>query len=352
MSNETMKAITVYGPMDARLEEIPKPKAEGDMVIAKVLRTGICATDYAIFTGDCSFVRSGEIVYPCRFGHEWAGVVEAVGPDVTKFKPGDRIYTDNFVACNECDACKEQNYAMCSDIKAVGTVNCWDGCFAEYMAMPERHVFNLPDELDMDEGALIEPASIAYDTFNGATLGANDTVVIYGSGAIGLTAVWLAKYFGAGKVIFVGRSEDKMQCALKVGADIAISNKNESAVSKIKELTNGRGATMLIETSGSDAALKECIAAAAKYARISVASFYEHRLNDLEIDSLVLKCISLVGAAGRQGNAPAICEIMMKNPIKIKPIISHHIPFENTVDVFNNFNDYKSTKIKMMVDFE
>ena len=352
MNKETMKAITVYGPEDARIEDVAKPIATGDMVIAKVVRTGICATDYSIFTGDSSFIRSGEIVYPCRFGHEWSGIVESVGPDVKNFKPGDRVYSDNYVTCGKCDACKEQDYMRCDDICSVGTVNCWDGCYAQYMAMPERHVFKLPDELSMDEGALIEPASIAYDAFKNVTLGPDDTVVVYGSGAIGLISVWLAKYYGAGKVIFVGRSENKMKRAIEVGADITINNKMQPAVQKIKDLTGNKGATMLVETSGSAEALKECISAAARYARISIASFYEHNINDIAIDPLVLGCLTLVGAAGCQGNAPAVCEIMRKNPVKLLPVITHYIPFENCLTVFKNEKEYHSSKIKMMVTFE
>ncbi|MBE7067405.1 MAG: hypothetical protein E7385_07640 [Ruminococcaceae bacterium] len=352
MSKETMKAITVYGPGDARIEDVAKPVAEGDMVVARVVRTGICATDYSIFTGDSSFIRSGEISYPCRFGHEWAGVVESVGPDVKNFKPGDRIYADNFVACGKCDACTQQDYMKCNDVHSVGTVNCWDGCYAQYMAMPERHVFLLPDELSMDEGALIEPASIAYDAFKKVSLGPEDTVVVYGSGAIGLISVWLAKYYGAGKVIFVGRSEEKMKRAKELGADILVNNKKEPAASRIKELTGGKGATMLVETSGSPDALKDCINAAARYARISIASFYEHNINDIAIDPLVLGCLTLVGAAGCQGNSPAVCEIMRTNPVKLTSVVTHHIPFEQCLDAFKNEKDYHTSKIKMMVTFE
>ena len=206
MSKETMKAITVYGPRDARMETVPKPLATGDMIVAKVCRTGVCATDQSIYTGESSFIRSGEIKYPCRFGHEWAGIVESVGPDVKDFKVGDRVYADNFVTCGVCEACKRKDYMSCPSTWSVGTVNAWDGCYAEYMQMPERHVYHLPDELSMDEGALIEPASIAYDAFRGVTLTKDDTAVVFGTGAIGMVAVWLAKYYGAGEVILVGRS--------------------------------------------------------------------------------------------------------------------------------------------------
>lgn len=353
MDKKTMRAITVYGPRDARMERVPKPDAVGDMIVARVVRTGICATDLSIYTGDSSFIRSGEIKYPCRFGHEWAGVVESVGPLVKDFKPGDRVYSDNFVSCGICEACKSRNYMKCASIRSVGTVNVWDGCYAEYMQMPERHVYHLPNELSMDEGALIEPASIAYDAFRGVTLTKDDTAVVFGTGAIGMVSVWLAKYYGAGKVILVGRSDEKLKIGTMIGADHVINGKLEDAVKRIKELSlGGAGADLIVETSGSVSALKDSISCAARYARISVVSFYEKNVDDLPIDPLVLGCFSLVGAAGRAENAPAVCEIMRKNPVKLTPLFTHHIPFENTIDAFENEEKYHKTKIKAMITFD
>ena len=349
---KTMKAVTVYGPRDARMEDVPMPQAIDDMIIIKVLRTGVCATDDSIYTGDSSFIRSGEIVYPCRFGHEYAGVVEAVGPNVTEFKPGDRVYTDNFVSCGKCEACARKDYMSCAHIDSVGTVNCWDGCYAEYMQMPERHVFHLPDELSMDEGALIEPASIAYDAFKGVTLTENDTAVVIGTGAIGMISVWLAKYYGAGKVILVGRTPAKLEVGKLVGADDVINSRECNVIEAIKEKSGGKGASLIVETSGAPSALRESLLSVRRYARISIVSFYERNLDDLPIDPIVLGCITVKGAAGCDGNAPAVCEIMRKNPVKLTPVVSHHIPFENCLDVFENEQNYHATKIKAMITFD
>lgn len=352
MREETMKAITVYGPYDARMEDVPKPIATDNMLVMKVIRTGVCATDNSIYTGESSFIKSGEIVFPCRFGHEWAGIVESVGENVTKFKPGDRVYADNFTTCGKCEACKRGDYMNCSDIHSVGTVNCWDGCYAEYMLMPEHHVYHLPDNVSMDDGALIEPGSIAYDAFKDVQLSENDTVVIYGTGSIGLLSAWIAKYKGAGQVILVGRTEAKLKRALEVGADVVINNCSEDAVARIRELTGNKGAHLCVETSGAPSALNDCIYATRRFGRISVVGFYERNLDDVPMDKLVLGHMSLVGAAGCYGNATAFCEMMEKNPVKLTPVISHHVPFENCLDVFENEADYHSTKIKIMIDFE
>ena len=352
MSQVTMKAVTVYGPGDARMEDVPMPIATENMLVIKVVRTGVCATDTSIYTGESSFIRSGEIVYPCRFGHEWAGIVESVGEKVTNFKPGDRVFADNFTSCGVCETCKKGDYTNCPNGHSVGTVNCWDGCYAEYMLMPEHHVYHLPDSVSMDEGALIEPGSIAYDAFKGVELTAEDTVVVYGTGAIGMISAWIAKYKGAGQVILVGRTDGKLEKALSIGADKVINARKEDAVTKIKELTNGKGASFVVETSGSPSALNECILATTRYARISIVSFYERNLDDVPMDNLVLGCKSLVGAAGCYGNATAFCEMMEKNPVKLTQIISHHIPFKDCLDVFVQEEKYHDTKIKIMIDFE
>jgi len=218
--------------------------------------------------------------------------------------------------------------------------------------MPERHVFRLPDELSMDEGALIEPASIAYDAFKGVTLTENDTAVVIGTGAIGMISVWLAKYYGAGKVILVGRTPAKLEVGKLVGADDVINSRECNVIEAIKEKSGGKGASLIVETSGSPSALRESLLSVKRYARISIVSFYERNLDDLPIDPIVLGCITVKGAAGCDGNAPAVCEIMRKNPVKLTPVVSHHIPFENCLDVFENEQNYHATKIKAMITFD
>ena len=352
MPNETMRAVTVYGPNDARMETVPKPVASGRMLVIKVSRTGVCATDFSIYTGESSFVRSGEITYPCRIGHEWAGVVESVGPAVTRFKPGDRVYADNFTSCGHCPACLKGDYMNCTDIHSVGTVNCWDGCFAEYMLMPEWHVYPLPDRVSMDVGALIEPASIAYDAFKEVTLGPDSTAVVYGTGAIGLISVWLAKYYGAGQVILIGRTPSKLERGKQVGADVTINSRETDPVAEVKALTGGKGAHLVVETSGSPDALKESFRLCRRYARISVVSFYERDLDGIPMDHLVLQNLKIIGAAGCYGNAENVCAIMQENPVSLEPCITHHVPFADCLDVFEHESNYHADKIKIMIDFD
>lgn len=347
-----MIALVAIEPNNTKYLEVEKPKAKKDMVVVKVSKAGICATDYAIHTGECSFVRDGSIKYPVRFGHEWSGVVEAVGEDVKNLKPGDHVVSDAGVTCGVCEACQKGDWMACPNIKSLGTVNTWDGCFAEYIAIPERHLFCVPESISLEDAALIEPATIAYDAFADVDMSKVRTAVVFGTGAIGMASAWLAKYFGAETVIMVGRTDKKLEIAKQIGVDIVINNKKEDAVETIKKLTNGVGADLTIETSGSDKLLIDSFYATKRYGRVSLLSFYEKDVNNIPMDHVVLQCLTVRGAANCFGYPGKMVKIMEDNPVKLTPIITHTIPFTECLDAFENEEKYHSDKIKIIIDFE
>lgn len=347
-----MKALIAEGPHNAVFKDVKLRPIEDNELVIKVVRAGICATDNAIYTGDCMFVRDGSIVYPVRFGHEWSGVVEKVGKDVKDFKPGDRVICDNGVSCGKCDACKEGKYADCPNVKSVGTVNCWDGCFAQYMIMPEYHVYHISDSMSFDVAALIEPISIAYEAFKRTKLDKNSTVVVTGTGAIGMGAVALAGYYGAGQIICVGRKEAKLAVAKELGATHIINNTQCSMPEEVKKLTGGLGADLLIETSGAQACLWDCIFAAKKRGTVEVLAFYEKLLSDMPIDHMAFESIDLHGCAGCYGNAEAVKNILDKNDLGVEKMITHRVKFDDCLEFFENNDKYRNEKIKVMIDFD
>lgn len=347
-----MKALVAIEPHNTKYLEVDKPKAEKDMVVVKVSKAGICATDFAIHTGECSFVKSGDIKYPVRFGHEWSGVVDSVGEGVTKFKPGDRVVSDAGVSCGECEACKRGLYSDCQGSRSLGTVNTWDGCFAEYIAIPERHLFKLSENVSLEDAAMIEPANVAYDAFTDVDMSKIRTVAVFGTGAIGMASAWLAKYFGAKTVIMVGRTDAKLEVGKQVGVDFVINNKKEDAVEAIKRLTGGIGADMTIETSGSDKLMIDAFYATKHYGRVSLLSFYEKNVDNIPMDYVVLQCLTVRGGANNYGYPAKMIKIMEKNPMKLTPIITHRIPFSECLDAFENEEKYHNEKIKIIIDFE
>ena len=346
-----MKALTVTGPNKAVYSDVEKPVPTGRMMLVKVKRAGVCATDLSIFSGESAFVRSGQIKYPVRIGHEWSGVIESVGEKVTKFKPGDRVISDSGISCGECEDCKAERYEKCKFQRSVGTINAWDGCFAEYMYIPEFNAYRVPDNVSFEEAALIEPTAISYDAFRDFKITPDMTVAVIGIGAIGMSSVWLAKYFGAENVIAIGLRDHKLKIAAKVGADTIINSREQDPVAAVLEATNGKGADFVIETAGMESALTQAIRMVKPGGRISILSFYEEDIS-VPMSEVAIKCLTIKGGAGRFGNPGRVCTIMSEYDRKLTPIITHRVPFEKCLDMFENEAKYHNDRIKVIVEFE
>ena len=181
--------------------------------------------------------------------------------------------SESGVACGECEYCLEGDYGYCEHGRSVGTIDCWDGSFAEYMLMPERHLFKLPDEISLDEAALIEPASIALAGLIQSNVEFGSTVLIIGTGPVGLSAVPMAKAMGVKKLIISGRKPYKLDIAKKVGADTAVNVTCEDLKEIVMKETGGKGVDIVIETSGNIGTLNQCVQLVRKKGMIALIGF-------------------------------------------------------------------------------
>lgn len=346
-----MKSIVVKAPGDIRYVEVDKPKPGPREVLTRVRYCGICGTDLEIFTGDSNLVRNGFINYPVRIGHEWSGVIEEVGSEVKNFKPGDRVAGGNSVTCGECKNCKDGNYGLCKNGLAVGTVgNCWNGAFAEYMIMPYWHMYKINDNVSLDEAALFEPASIALSGVRQSDITPESTVLITGTGAIGLSAVGLVKSMGAKKILLAGRKDFKLEIGKKMGADAVVNVTKENLKEFVMKETNNEGVNSLVETSGSVTFINESFDFLARRAVIALIGFYDINLTDCNINKLVLRLYQIRGIDGTGGSIMEIAEMVSKGKLSLKPLITHRFNFDETIDTFKSAHKMNDQKIKMLVE--
>lgn len=345
-----MKAFQIDGPGQINLIETPIPTLKPDETLVRVAYAGICATDLAILSGDMSLIRNGSIRYPVRFGHEWSGIVEQVGSAVTQFKPGDRVISETAVACGVCEACKNKQWSKCGSIRSLGTINCWEGAFADYMLMPERHLYHVPDSISMQEAALIEPSCIALAGIKKLHIGPGKTVLVIGTGAIGLAAVALAKYFGADKVILSGRKDGKLEVGRSMGADVLINTTKASMEETVAAETGGKGVDVILETSGNVRLIPEVLRMAAEGAYIGLIGFYEKEVPGFPIDEIVMKSLNVRGVMGEFGMPGQLLEILATGKLNLKSLVSHVIPFEQTAHVMEHAGEYAETKIKILAE--
>jgi len=347
---ETMKAARIFGPGDMRVVEMPIPELRSHDVLCKVVRSGICGTDYAIYSGEFSFVRSGAIKFPMTPGHEWSGVVAQAGAEVTRLKPGDRVVGDTAVSCGACNKCLLGAYYDCDDIHSVGTVNTWDGAYAEYIVMPDRHLFPLPESVSFDNGALVEPAATALSAVVKAEVKLGDTVLVHGSGPIGIMAGKLAKLSGAAKVVITGRKDSKLKAALALGIDAAVNTTREPWAEAVRGHAGAYGVDRVIEASGSTELLKESFALVKQGGVVSAVAFYERPVEVLDVDRLVFGNLALRGSAGSLGTYPVILKLMDLGLLDFGSLITGRYQLDRVGQAMTDMKDKNETRIKLMLD--
>ena len=236
-----MKSVRFYGIRDTRVEDVDVPKIlEKDDVIIKVKVAGICGSDISKYS------KTGPHMVGEILGHEFSGEVAQVGKEVRSFKIGDRVAVCPAMPCFECDECKKGLYSRCNNVAIIGNKEL-GGCFAEYTKVKERNLIKIPDEISYETAAALEPVCIAGHGLFRSEAKVGDTVVVLGTGTIGLFSIQWAKIFGSTKIIAVDVFDEKLDLAKELGADICINAKEKNIVEEIKRLTDGDGADIVIE---------------------------------------------------------------------------------------------------------
>lgn len=323
-----MKVFHATAPKQGAFIEVDTPKPAADQILVKICYCGVCGTDYDLFSGESSFVKTGKATYPIRLGHEWSGIVAEVGDAVTKVKPGDRVVGDNYVSCGKCAACQAGDYNNCTGRMHVGTIDpCWNGAFAEYFLMPERHVYKLADNISLKEAALCEPLSVAYGGTKKMNIRPDSVVTVIGTGPIGLSAVALAVREGA-QVYVLGRNDKKLQIALKMGASGIINVQKCDPVACLKEKTGGRLADYILECCGNEQVLNEVIRIAAQKAVAALIGFYNNAPKEVDFSTVVEKEMTLIGIMGEYGNLEAVSKLMAEKDMKLSEMITAERPFD------------------------
>ncbi len=234
-----MRAARLLEPGRMAVVEVPKPVAGPGDLLVKVEACGICGSDRHMFHGEYPTAR------PVTLGHEFAGIVEEIGPGVTGFARGDRVTGDPNIACGRCRFCREGRPNLCENLTAIGVQR--DGGFAEYVLVPAGHAAKLPAGLDPLHGAFCEPVSCCLHAIDVARISAGAAVLILGGGVIGLLMVQLALQAGAGTVALSTRQAPRRQLALELGATHAI---DPAAGDAAFEAALPGGADVVIECAG------------------------------------------------------------------------------------------------------
>jgi len=246
----TMKAVRFHAPGKITLEDVGIPKIGSDEMLVKVKAALTCGTDVKMYKRGHPKVKP-----PITLGHEFAGTVAETGEEATAlFGTGDRVAVANSAPCNSCFFCKTGKPNLCDRLLETLIGFSVDGSFAEFIRVPapivRQNTYKMPRNIPFEEAALLEPIACAINGNDATSIGLGDTVVIVGSGPIGLVHLQLARLKGASKVIVTDLKEERLKIAGQLGADVVVDASREDQLSRVKELTGNLGADVVIEAVG------------------------------------------------------------------------------------------------------
>ncbi|MBS3765377.1 alcohol dehydrogenase catalytic domain-containing protein [Candidatus Bipolaricaulota bacterium] len=344
-----MRAARIFGEKDIRYVEKAKPTVGPEEVLVKVKAVGVCGSDVELYEGVHPYLERGLTTLPITPGHEWSGRVAETGDKVEDFSPGDRVTGDVTLACGDCEYCMNGRYNLCPNRIVVGSYRNKEGGFAEYIKMPRRHLYEIPEGVSYREAAMTEPAATCVYGVNRTDIEFGSSVFVVGDGAIGQLALQSAAA-GAGKVIISGSYDQKLDIAADLYGAETINRHEHDVVDRVKELTKNEGVDVVLEASGNDKGLDQGLEALRPGGKICLLSIYPQEELTADINSVVFKDADLYGVLGSPGSFSSTLEMMAKDKLKPEELISHTVSLENAEKAFDFvYNDRENT-IKTIIE--
>ncbi|MDI9441709.1 MAG: alcohol dehydrogenase [Bacillota bacterium] len=345
--SETMKAFVYHGPENMSLDQVPKPKIlKPTDAIVKVTTSTICGTDKHIRHGGLPEVEPGRII-----GHEFCGIVEEVGPAVTKFKKGDRVAVSCVTQCMNCFYCRRGMYSQCVDGSWIFGYMI-DGCQADYVRVPyaDSGMYIIPEGLTDED--VIFVGDILSTGYYGAEMGRiqpGDTVAVFGSGPVGMCAMATARLWGPANIIAVDIDDSRLEFAQKNGwADMGLNPNKVDVPQAIKDLTEGRGADVTIEANGFEPTFKGALDSVRPGGTVSVIGVFETP-QTVPMNKLWIKNITITMGLVNANRIPELINLIKAGKINMKPLITHSLPLSEVAEAYDIFEERRDNAIKVLL---
>jgi L-iditol 2-dehydrogenase len=337
-----MKAAVWHGGKHVRIEEVPDPEVNTDEVLVRVKSAGICGSDAHAFEG-----KSKRRVPPLILGHEFSGVVADVGTGVLGFQNGDRVVVEPIISCGACERCSNGRTNICLEIRFIGLHV--PGAFAEYVAVPARKCYKLPDSVSFDEAALVEPLSVATHAVNMTPTKVGDNLLVIGSGVVGLMILQVARLGISGSIFVSDLIDYKLDLAKRLGANAIIHSGREDVSKRVRELTKGRGVDAVIEAVGVQDTLQQALTLVKKGGQVTITGLLEQMIQ-VDIMKLVTNEITMRGGyCYTSAEFKTSLDLVATGTVQLKPLITHSFPLENIADAVDLLTEGKEQHIKILL---
>ena len=321
--------------MRLEMVNMPLPEIGADDVLVRVRACGICGSDVHGMDGS-----TGRRIPPVVMGHEAAGLVERTGANVHDLKPGDRVTFDSTIYCGQCFYCGRGEVNLCENRQVLG-VSPGEyrrhGAFAEFVAVPRRIVYRLPDNLSFEQAALIEAASVAVHAVGLTPVRLGDRAVVVGSGMIGVLAVQALRAAGCTEVIAIDPIPSRLEMAKEMGA-----TETHTSGAEIKD------AAVALECVGANESVQTAIASVRKGGAVTLVGNFAPKV-ELPLQAVVTRQVRLQGSCASSGEYPAVIELMSHGAIRVDRLISAVAPLAEGAEWFDKLYRHEGNLMKVIL---
>ena len=336
-----MKAMVLRAPSNLALDEVARPEVPPGHVLVRITNSGLCGTDLKIYKGAIP------AKYPLIMGHEMIGELVGGVPPAGVHK-GDRVIIDPELACGTCFHCRIGQTNLCPAGGLIGRET--NGGFAEYAAVPARLVFRLPDSIDSRTAPLIQVATTCLHAQRLTSSLEGQSVAVIGLGVSGQLHVQIAKARGAATVIGISRSAFKNDLAKQLGADLTIEA-GPTAIQKVLDATDGRGADVVIECTGVMAMLADSIRLVRFGGRIILFGIMSAKEGALPFYDLYFKELTLINnRAATSEDFPLMIDLVARGAVRLEPLVTHHMALSELETALDMVEDGADRRLKIILD--
>jgi L-iditol 2-dehydrogenase len=332
-----MRIARLQKPLIMQVEEMEVPRIGTKEVLVKVANCGVCGTDIDAYVGKQP--RGWTITYPFRMGHELSGTVIEVGAEVPDFKPGDRVVADGRLTCGYCYYCRRGMYSACQH------AGYFSGGLAEYSNYPFANLVRVPDDISLAEAAMAEPLACVVHGQSRLDFALGSVAVVIGDGPIGLMHAQLLQHRGA-FVIMVGLLEHRLGLAKKLGINLVVNAKTQDVAQVVREVSDGRGADVVVNAAGSPAVLEQSINLAARLGQVLYFAATLKPAVTLDMDLIHYKELQLIGSYDSTiAQYEQALALMRAGAVQVKPLISHQMPLDEVQNAFEIAHRQEGVKV-------
>ena len=315
-----MKAVQIKKPGEIALIDAPIPTPPAGFARVKVVAAAVCATDLEVIDGNIP------ANYPLIPGHEWSGVVDAVGSPEDEKWVGKEVIGSNDVVCLHCEACRSGNWRYCKDFEEIGFRR--NGAYAEYVIVPAYGLCEKPSQVPFEVAALCEPLGVALGTLEKARAQFGQTLMIYGAGSIGLCMLAAAKAMGMRKIVVVASSSRRLEIAKEMGAYATVATAEQDLFAEMKRL-HPEGTDVIIDCTGIEECIQNSLKLCKKGGVVALAGYGRGKVMSIRIDDIHINNLQVVGAGNNWNQHKKAITYIADGTVDLSPMVSEIMPLED-----------------------